>query len=73
MTQKDNSLYELEHAPVGSLLWKYSIPAIVGIVVMSLYNVVDRIFIGHIDGQMGDTLHGDIPAAELIDDSAIRF
>ena len=46
MTQKDNSLYELEHAPVGSLLWKYSIPAIVGIVVMSLYNVVDRIFIG---------------------------
>ena len=46
VTQKDNSLYELEHAPVGSLLWKYSIPAIVGIVVMSLYNVVDRIFIG---------------------------
>lgn len=46
MEQKDNSLYELEHAPVGSLLWKYSLPAIVGIVVMSLYNVVDRIFIG---------------------------
>lgn len=46
MEQKDNSLYELEHATVGSLLWKYSLPAIVGIVVMSLYNVVDRIFIG---------------------------
>lgn len=42
----DNSLYELENAPIGRLLWKYSIPAIVGIVVMSLYNVIDRIFIG---------------------------
>ena len=42
----DNSLYELESAPIGRLLWKYSIPAIVGIVVMSLYNVIDRIFIG---------------------------
>ena len=42
----DNSLYELENTPIGRLLWKYSIPAIVGIVVMSLYNVIDRIFIG---------------------------
>lgn len=42
----NNKLYELENAPVGKLLWKYSLPAIVGIVVMSLYNVVDRIFIG---------------------------
>lgn len=46
MEDRSNSLYELEHSPVGRLLWKYSLPAIVGIVVMSLYNVVDRIFIG---------------------------
>ena len=39
-------LYELKQLPVGKLLWKYSLPAIVGIVVMSLYNIVDRIFIG---------------------------
>ena len=32
--------------PVERLLWNYSMPAIVGIVVMSLYNIVDRIFIG---------------------------
>lgn len=32
--------------PVGRLLWKYSVPAVVGIVVMSIYNVIDRIFIG---------------------------
>ncbi|MBD5307804.1 MAG: MATE family efflux transporter [Bacteroides sp.] len=31
---------------IGRLLWDYSVPAVVGIVVMSLYNVVDRIFIG---------------------------
>ncbi len=32
--------------PIGSLLWQYSLPAVVGVVVMSLYNVMDRIFIG---------------------------
>ena len=42
-TQK---LTELSSMPVGRLLWKYSLPAVVGMMVMSLYNVVDRIFIG---------------------------
>ncbi|MBR1543819.1 MAG: MATE family efflux transporter [Muribaculaceae bacterium] len=41
-----NRLNELETAPVGRLLWKYSVPSVVGIVVMSIYNVIDRIFIG---------------------------
>ncbi|MFZ4724797.1 MAG: MATE family efflux transporter, partial [Paludibacter sp.] len=31
---------------IGKLIWTYSLPAIVGTVVMSLYNIVDRIFIG---------------------------
>lgn len=31
---------------VGRLLWQYSVPTVVGLLVMSLYNVVDRIFIG---------------------------
>lgn len=35
---------------VSKLLLKYSIPAIIGMVVNALYNVVDRIFIGHIPG-----------------------
>lgn len=43
---KTDRLYELKTLSVGKLLWKYSLPAIVGIVVMSLYNIVDRIFIG---------------------------
>jgi len=37
---------KLSTEKVGKLLWEYSIPSIVGMVVMSLYNVVDRIFIG---------------------------
>ena len=40
-------LRELDSAPIGRLLWKYSVPAVVGIVVMSIYNIIDRIFIGH--------------------------
>ncbi len=41
-----NRLEELAHRPVGRLLWQYSVPAVVGMLVMALYNVVDRIFIG---------------------------
>ncbi len=37
---------------IGSLLIKYSIPAIVGMLVNSLYNIVDRIFIGQGVGAM---------------------
>lgn len=37
---------ELGTEPIGKLLWKYSLPAVVGTVVMSLYNIVDRMFIG---------------------------
>jgi len=33
--------------PVGKLLFKYSIPAITGMLASALYNVVDRIFVGH--------------------------
>lgn len=36
--------------PVGKLLLKFSIPAIVGMMVQALYNIADRYFIG----QMGD-------------------
>lgn len=39
---------ELLNEPVAKLLIKYSVPAIIGMVVNSLYNVVDRMFIGQI-------------------------
>ena len=44
--QRENNLNELDKAPVGKLLWKYSLPSVVGMVVMSLYNIIDRMFIG---------------------------
>ena len=37
---------ELAHKPVGRLLWQYSLPAVVGMLVNALYNIVDRIYIG---------------------------
>ncbi|MGL6064392.1 MAG: MATE family efflux transporter [Fusobacteriaceae bacterium] len=37
----------LEKEPIAKLLIKYSIPAIIGMLVSALYNVVDRIFIGN--------------------------
>ena len=40
----------LGEAPIGKLLVKYSIPAIIGMIVNALYTVVDRVFIGNIPG-----------------------
>lgn len=44
---------DLEFMPIGQLLLRFSIPAITGTVVNALYNVVDRIFLGHYVGEMG--------------------
>lgn len=43
-------IQRLATAPLGRLLWDYSLPAVVGMLVMALYNVVDRIFIGQVVG-----------------------
>jgi len=48
----DNSPNILETEKIGALLWRYSIPAIVATTASSLYNVIDRIFIGHGVGPM---------------------
>ncbi|MBQ9073851.1 MAG: MATE family efflux transporter, partial [Muribaculaceae bacterium] len=42
----NGKLNVLETRSIGRLLWDYSIPAVVAMVVMQLYNVIDRIFIG---------------------------
>ncbi|MDE6334375.1 MAG: MATE family efflux transporter [Muribaculaceae bacterium] len=44
------SLDNLASQPVGRLLWQYSLPAVVGMLVMAMYNIVDRIFIGQVVG-----------------------
>ncbi|SHG19523.1 MATE family efflux transporter [Dysgonomonas macrotermitis] len=40
------NIEELENKQISRLLWQYALPAIVGTMVNSLYNVIDRIFIG---------------------------
>ncbi len=43
---------DLESKKISSLVWEYSLPAIVGTLVNTLYNIVDRIFIGQGVGAM---------------------
>lgn len=43
----DHKITTLGTEPIGRLLLRYSLPAIAGMVVFSLYNIVDSIFIGH--------------------------
>ncbi|MGL5683519.1 MAG: MATE family efflux transporter [Marinifilaceae bacterium] len=44
--KSENQIAELEHTPIRKLLLKYFIPAVTGVIVNALYNIVDRIFIG---------------------------
>ncbi|KXZ39140.1 putative efflux protein, MATE family [Alkalithermobacter thermoalcaliphilus JW-YL-7 = DSM 7308] len=46
---------QLGEEKIGKLLLKFSIPAIVGMIVNSIYNVVDRIFIGRGVGSLALT------------------
>lgn len=45
---------ELGQESIGKLLLKFSVPAIIGMIVNALYNIVDRIFIGQIPGGIGE-------------------
>ena len=55
--EKDKQL-TLGTAPVGKLLLKLAIPTITAQIVSVLYNMVDRIFIGHIPNVGADALTG---------------
>ena len=46
MAEKVNAANRLGTEPVGKLLLQFSIPAITGMLVNALYNVVDRIWVG---------------------------
>lgn len=48
-----NRSKQLEEESIGKLLMKFSIPAIIGMLVNALYNIVDRIFIGKGVGSIG--------------------
>ena len=53
-----SSTTELSSESVGKLLFKFSLPAIVAQLINVLYNMVDRMFIGHIDQIGPDALTG---------------
>lgn len=38
---------ELETKKIGRLLWEYALPAVTSQIVTSVYNIVDRVFLGH--------------------------
>lgn len=43
----------LANGAIGKLLWKLSLPSVAGVASMSLYNIVDIIFIGKATGHIG--------------------
>lgn len=47
-----NNITELEQKPIGSLLWQYALPAMITQVIASIYNIVDRIFLGQYVGAL---------------------
>lgn len=55
MVEQNNDFLGTE--PVGKLLWKLSIPAIAAQIINLLYNLVDRVYIGHMpdDGALALT------------------
>lgn len=50
MSKKQDISTQMATAPVGRLIVRLAIPAILAQVVNLLYNVVDRIYIGHMEG-----------------------
>lgn len=52
METRVNDFYLKE--PVGKLILKFAIPSITALLVSSLYNIVDQIFIGHGVGYLGN-------------------
>ncbi len=51
MNKKQNELFGTD--PLGKLLRSQAIPASIGILVMSIYGIVDTIFVGHWVGSLG--------------------
>ena len=47
-----NNPHTLGTEPVGKLLLQFSIPAIISMTIVSLYNIIDSVFIGHGVGPM---------------------
>ena len=47
-----DDIQKLETQPIGGLLWQYALPAVITQVVASIYNIVDRVFLGQYVGAL---------------------
>ena len=56
--QNSRASDRLGTAPVGKLLWEMAIPTVLAQLVNLLYNIVDRIYVGHIPGDGAMALAG---------------
>lgn len=64
------SINEIEVCPVKQLVWRLAIPSIVAELVNIIYNIVDRIFLGRIEGEGPLALAGlgiAIPLITILD------
>lgn len=52
MTKHAKNINDLEFEKIPRLIWRYFLPAFTSVIINSLYNIVDRIFIGHGVGAM---------------------
>lgn len=69
--KKDNILGSL---PIGKLLTKFAIPSIIAMLVSSLYNMVDQIFIGNFVGNLGNAATNiAFPLSMLCTATALTF
>ena len=50
---KNQNQHMLANESIGRLLWKFSVPSIIGMSVQTFYNIIDTVFIGHAVGMMG--------------------
>lgn len=57
-TSQANDPRLLETEPVPQLLWRFALPAIITSLTTSLYSLIDRIFIGHIENVGSMALSG---------------
>ena len=55
MEERNNQTNPLGTERVGSLMIRFAIPSIIGMLVSALYNIVDQLFIGQKVGTLGNT------------------
>ena len=65
ITMQDNRNF-LGTEPIGKLLLKLSIPTVIAQLINMLYNIVDRIYIGHIPGKEALPLPESVSVCQLL-------